>query len=212
MQRIGFLTYSGVEELDLVGPWEMATMWRTYANGPDCIMVGQSTTPIKCAKGMSLAAEFDFKTCPALDMLVVPGGFAAFDEMNNDKLISFIQSTAKDAQHMMSVCSGSFLLLKAGLLTGKKATTHWKAIGPLGDAGVEVVQERYVRDGNIWTSGGVSAGIDLMLHFIAETAGREAADIVQFNAEYYPENTIYGNSHKTDGNPAYMSRLRADKE
>ncbi len=207
MKRIGFLAYPGVEELDLVGPWEMATMWRDYAGGPQCVLVAQTTGAVRCAKGLELVADTDFASCPPLDALVVPGGFAAFHEMENEVLVNFVRASATDGRHVLSVCSGSFILLAAGLLEGRRATSHWKVLGKLRDAGVEVVEERFVRDGRVWSSGGVSAGIDLMLHFISEIAGRDAAASVQHNAEYYPSRRVYGLAHLAPDLPDYMKRL-----
>ena len=207
MRPVGFLAYPGVEELDLVGPWEMATMWQTYAKGPPSVVVAKQAGPVACAKGLSIVAHHGYDDAPHLSALLVPGGFAAFDVMKDEETISYVKSAAAEADHVMSVCSGSFILMAAGLLKGKRATTHWKAIGSLRDAGVDVVEERFVRDGNLWTSAGVSAGIDLILHFLAETEGREVADVVQHNAEYYPDGAPYGESHKSEGMPAYMSRL-----
>lgn len=207
MARIGFLAFPGVEELDLVGPWELATMWRDYADGPECLLVAQQKGPVRCAKGLAILAEEDFASCPPLDALVVPGGFAAFDEMKNGALVDFVRAAARGGKDVLSVCSGSFVLLAAGLLENRQATTHWKVLGQLREAGVEVVEERFVRDGNIWSSGGVSAGMDLMLHFIAETAGAEAAASVQHNAEYYPTRQLYGRAHEVPGMPAYMKGL-----
>lgn len=207
MQRIGFLAYAGVEELDLVGPWEMATMWRAYAGGPECVVVAERQGALRCAKGLGIVADYDFSTCPPLDALVVPGGFAAFDEMKNERLVGFVRDAAAGGRDILSVCSGSFILLAAGLLESRCATTHWKVIGRLREAGVSVIEERFARDGNIWSSGGVAAGMDLMLHYIAETAGANAAGIVQHNAEFYPMNRIYGSMHRGPGMPAYMANL-----
>ncbi|WP_416797622.1 DJ-1/PfpI family protein [Ciceribacter azotifigens] len=207
MKRIGFLAYPGVEELDLVGPWEMATMWQTYAGGPDCLVVGAGKGSVRCAKGLVIGAEYDFATCPSLDALVVPGGFSAFDEMRNERLIGFVRDNGGEGKNILSVCSGSFILLAAGLLKNRRATTHWKVLDRLREAGVDVVEERFVRDGNVWSSGGVSAGMDLMLHFIAETAGADTAGEVQHNAEYYPTRRLYGSAHLSSGMPAYMKTL-----
>lgn len=207
MERIGFLAFPGVEELDLVGPWEMATMWQTYAGGPACVTVAEAAGPLRCAKGLGIVADHDFTSCPPLDALVVPGGFAAFDEMRNERLVGFVGAVAARGAPILSVCSGAFILLAAGLLAGRRATTHWKAIANLREAGIEIVEERWVHDGPIWSSGGVSAGIDLLLAFIAETAGAEAAGIVQHNAEYYPAGMAYGTLHREQGMPAYMRQL-----
>lgn len=207
MKPIGFLAYSGVEELDLVGPWEMATMWRDYADGPDCVVVAAEAGSLTCAKGLGITAHHGFGDAPVLGALLVPGGFAAFDVMKDDATLSYVRKVAEEADHMLAVCSGAFILLGAGLLAGKRAATHWKAISALRDAGVEVSGERFTRDGNIWSSGGVSAGMDLFLHFIAETEGENKAAIVQHNAEYYPGGRIYGNLHEGAGLPAYMKNL-----
>jgi transcriptional regulator GlxA family with amidase domain len=107
-------------------------------------------------------------------------------------LIDFVSSQAKTCKAVLSVCTGAFILHGAGLLSRKKATTHWgslKRLRALCD--VEVVEDRYVQDGNVWSSAGVSAGIDLMLAFIASVAGPEAAGKVQFSAEYYPSTVLY---------------------
>lgn len=204
---VGFLAYPGVEELDLVGPWEIATMWRDYAGGPACRVIAALPGPIACAKGMTIVADHGFDDAPALSVLVVPGGFAAFDVMKDAATIAFVRRAGAGADHVMSVCSGAFILAAAGFLEGRRATTHWKATGALRDLGIDVAEERWVQDGTVWTSAGVSAGIDLMLNFIAQIRGAETADIVAHNAEYYPEARPFGSLHRAAGLPAYMGRL-----
>ncbi len=192
-RRFAFLMFDRYEELDLIGPWEMATMWRDYAGGPECFTVSQNGGVVTCAKGLKSVADHSFDNCPAFNYLLVPGGFSAFDEMNNTALIDWVKARARNAEHVLSVCTGSFILHAAGLLNGRKATTHWKAIDQIGQLpGVEAVHQRWVRDGNVWSSAGVSAGIDLTLGFIAAIDGEDAASNVQHNAEYYPEGVIYG--------------------
>jgi transcriptional regulator GlxA family with amidase domain len=93
------------------------------------------------------------------------------------------------------------------LLDGVKATTNWKVIGKLREAGVEVVEERYVHDGKVWSSGGVSAGIDMLLAFIAHEADAKAAWVTQYQSEYLPEGRLYGPMSEWDGAPAYARRL-----
>jgi len=177
-----------------VGPWQIAALWKAYAGGPQTmVMVGETAETLTCAKGMILTPHCSFKDCPALDYLVVPGGFSAFDEMQNQRLLGFLKAAALRAQHTMSVCTGSFLLQAAGLLDGKSATTNWKALDQFEALdGVTLVEDRIVRDGNIWTSGGVAAGIDMMLAMIAELAGPDVAGTVQRHAEYYPPQKQYG--------------------
>jgi transcriptional regulator GlxA family with amidase domain len=189
----GFLMYPKYEELDLIGPWEMATMWRDYASGPACITVSEKGGRVDCAKGLKSIADHSFADCPPLDYLLIPGGFAAFDEMKNPALVAWARAAAHSAQHVLSVCTGSFILHAAGILAGRRATTHWKALNMMRELpGVTVVEQRWVRDGNVWTSAGVSAGMDLLLGFVEAVDGAEAAGAVQKNAEYYPDSRIYG--------------------
>lgn len=203
----GILIFPQVEELDFVGPWEMLTMWGKVADGPHCALVAERLAPVICAKGMSVNPSCDFESCPPLDYLVVPGGIGTRTEVTNPRLIEFISRQAASCQAVLSVCTGSFLLHAAGLLTGKRATTHWGSLDrlrALGDVSVE--EERFVHDGTIWTSAGVSAGIDMILAFIAAVAGNNVAGQVQLQAEYYPSNTRYGESGSCDDAPAYVAR------
>jgi transcriptional regulator GlxA family with amidase domain len=192
-RTFGFLMFPKFEELDLIGPWEMATMWRDYARGPSCLTISENGGLITCAKGLKTTADVSFADCPALDYLLVPGGFAAFDEMRNARLLAFVRERAATASHVLSVCTGSFILHAAGLLDGRCATTHWKARDDMRKLpGVTVLDDRWVRDGNVWTSAGVSAGMDLALGFIEAIDGAKAAGSVQKNAEYYPDGRVYG--------------------
>ena len=204
--NFGILVFDDVEELDFVGPWEMLTMWSKVANGPSqCLVVAQSPGPVKCAKGLSVNPHFSFADCPRLDYLLVPGGQGTRKEVGNRALLEFITVQARTCEAVLSVCTGSFVLHAAGLLSGKKATTHWASLERLRALGdVTVVEERYVQDGNVWSSSGVSAGIDLMLAFIASVAGDEAAGKVQFSAEYYPSATRYGGYESHAQAPAYL--------
>jgi transcriptional regulator GlxA family with amidase domain len=204
-RRFGFLCYPGFEELDLIGPWEMATMWRSYARGPECLTVAASAGPMRCAKGLGVVVDHGYEDCPPLDYLLVPGGFAAFEVMSDAALLGFLRDRAAGARAVLSVCTGSFILHAAGLLEGRAATTHWKALPRLrAAAGVRVQETRFTQDGPIWTSGGVSAGMDLLLAFIAAEAGEEAASLVQWNAEYYPDGTRHGHAHESAEAPAYL--------
>ncbi len=205
--RFGVLIFPQAEELDFVGPWEMLTMWSKYADGPKhCLIVAQSAEPVHCAKGMTVVPHVSFETCPPLDYLLVPGGQGTRTEVNNPKLVGFVAQQAAHCKAVLSVCTGSFVLHAAGLLAGRKATTHWGSLKRLRELGdVQVVQERFVRDGNVWSSAGVSAGIDLMLAFIASVASEETAGKVQFYSEYYPSQTRYGGFDKHADAPAYLS-------
>jgi transcriptional regulator GlxA family with amidase domain len=204
--NFGILVFPDVEELDFVGPWEMLSMWGKFAEGPEQrLIVAQSVEPVICAKGLSVNPHLPFEQCPQLDFLLVPGGQGTRKEVDNPALIRFISDQSRQCTSVLSVCTGAFLLHRAGLLSGKKATTHWNSLDRLKALGdVTVVEERIVRDGNVWSSAGVSAGIDLLLALIADTAGEETAGKVQFGAEYYPMAKRYGTIHKSPLAPGYL--------
>jgi transcriptional regulator GlxA family with amidase domain len=204
--KFGILLFPAVEELDFVGPWEMLAMWKQVAGGPEtCLLVSQEEAPVVCAKGMSVNPHVSFVSCPALDVLLVPGGQGTRTEVNNAVLVDFVARQSAGCEAVLSVCTGAFLLHAAGILQGRKATTHWGSLDRLEALGnVQVVQERYVRDGKVWSSAGVSAGIDLMLAFIAATAGEDAAGKVQFSSEYYPSAKNYGTYTAHEKAPAYI--------
>lgn len=206
--NFGVLVFGGVEELDFIGPWEVLKIWSKIAGGPEnCFIVAESKSPIICARDLSINPHVSFNDCPKLDYLLVPGGHGTRKEVNNPALTEFVAKQAQHCQTVLSVCTGSFILHAAGLLSGKKATTHWASLDRLRALGdVEVIEERFVNDGNIWTSAGISAGIDLMLAFIAHTAGEKAAGRVQFSSEYYPDPTVYGQPEQHPDAPMYLKR------
>lgn len=205
----GIVIFDRVEELDFVGPWEMLNMWRQVAGGPPCVLVAQNSAPVVCAKGMSVNPTTDFEHCPELDYLLVPGGQGTRTEVQNSRLLEFVASRASRCQAVLSVCTGAFVLHAAGLLSGKRATTHLASLNRLRALGdIDVVEERFVRDGKIWSSSGVSAGIDLTLAFIASVAGAEVAGKVQYYAEYYPSGMKYGGDAIHEHAPSYVRTPR----
>lgn len=201
----GILIYPGVEELDFQGPWEMVGMWHKYAGGPRPRLLARDMQVVQCAHGMRVLPDADFATAGPLTQLLVPGGFAAFDEMKQADVTGFVRHHADAGATLMSVCSGSFILLAAGVLAGRRACTNWKVVDRLREAGIEVVEERYTRDGSVWTSAGVSAGIDMLLACIADRCGEEVASVVQMHAEYFPEGRVYGHARDAQPVPAYIA-------
>lgn len=206
--NFGILVFDGVEELDFIGPWELLKIWSKVANGPqNCVIIGESPAAITCARGLSVNPHVSFEDCPRLDYLLVPGGLGTREEVENKVLLNFVESQAHHCQAVLSVCTGSFVLHAAGLLSNKRATTHWASLDRLKALGdVEVIEERYVRDGSVWTSAGISAGMDLMLAFIASIAGDEVAGQVQFASEYYPDSISYGGFERHPNAPTYLKR------
>ena len=164
--------------------------------------------PVLCAKGMTVLPHTSLALCGQLDYLLVPGGEGMRSAVNNEVLIEFVTRQASQCKAVLSVCTGSFILHAAGLLSGRRATTHWGSLGrmrALGD--VTVVEERFVQDGKVWSSAGVSAGIDLMLAFIGSVASAETAGKVQFAAEYYPSSAKYSGFEKHAQAPAYVREI-----
>ena len=208
--NFGILVFPGVEELDFIGPWEMLTMWSEHLKGPmHCRIVAQSYEPVTCAKRVSINPHVSFADCPPLDYLLVPGGMGTRTEVDNPVIIDFIAAQARHCKEVLSVCTGAFMLHRAGLLMGKKATTHWASLNRLRAFGdVQVVEERLVRDAGIWCSAGVSAGIDMTLAFIAAVAGDEVAGQVQLAAEFYPDAKRYGGAAVLDNAPRYIRETR----
>jgi len=206
VMNFGFLVFPDFEELDLVGPWEMIGYWSQIAQGPtQRLLIAEHPGPVVGNKGLSLNPQITFSDCPPLEYLLIPGGWGTRKEVDNENLIHFVSGQANHCKAILSVCTGSFILHRAGLLSGLKATTHWASLDRLRALGdVHVVEERIVQDGRIWTSAGVSAGIDLALVFIAQEAGEDAAGQVQFASEYYPLHKSYGQFRNNEKAPQYI--------
>jgi transcriptional regulator GlxA family with amidase domain len=206
--NFGFLIFPGLEELDLVGPWEIISLWSKFAKGPEnCLMIAENYDPVICQKGMSINPHVDFSDCPKLDFLLVPGGEGTKSEVNNSSLIQFVARQAKHCRAVLSVCTGTFILHQAGLLSNRRATTHWASLQKLRSLDdVKVVEDRIVRDGNIWTAAGISAGIDLALAFVEDMTDGKTAGKIQLGAEYYPSTISYGMMHEIPQTPEYLRK------
>jgi transcriptional regulator GlxA family with amidase domain len=204
--NFGFLLFNDLEELDLVGPWEIISIWSKHFDGPtNCVMIAEKDDPVKCFNGMMIRPHKVFADAPTLDYLLVPGGRGTRKEVENKPLIDFVSGQAETCRVILSVCTGSFILHSAGLLKSKKATTHFSMLDNLRNLdGVEVIEKRFIKDGKVWTSAGVSAGIDMALELIAQEAGEETAGKVQLYAEYYPAGILYGTAHKEPQAPGYI--------
>ena len=185
-KTFGFLLFSGTEELDLVGPWEMVGLWRKYAGGPRSITIAATSDPVRCAKGLVIQPDIDFSSAGTIDFLLVPGGEGVDAAARRTEITEFISQTYATAQHLLSVCTGAFLLDAAGLLSDQRVATHYAHRARLQNSpGVTVSEERWVQSGNIWSSAGISAGIDLTLAFISHVAGADVERQVRERAEYH---------------------------
>lgn len=187
-QKIGILMFKGVEELDFAGPFEVFNMANQGEERADVRLLAERLDPVVCAKGMRVLPDHTLDDHPPLDVLLVPGGMATVEEVKNERLLDWLRKTAPGCQWVTSVCSGSMLLLAAGIAKGKRITTHWGAIEALRQmGGAEVVEgPRFVRDGNLVTSAGVSAGIDMALWLVGQMFGVPTARMTQRWMQYDP--------------------------
>lgn len=180
---IGFLLFPQVQQLDLTGPYEfLAALAGTRLH-----LIWKMLDPIVSTTGLILTPNADFASCPQLDLMCVPGGYGINALLEDDETIAFVKRQAVQARYVTSVCTGALLLGAAGLLRGRKATTHWNARDLLPRFGAIEAEGRVVQDGNLFTAGGVTAGIDFGLAIVAELAGREEAETIQLGLEYRPE-------------------------
>ena len=180
--RVGFLAFDGVTQLDLTGPLQVLS--RT----PNSQMhvVALTATVTTDVPGFVLQTTQLLDACPPLDVLVVPGGYGVDNAIRSERLLAFVRTQAESARHVCSVCTGAFILGAAGLLKGRRSTTHWAYRHLLPLVGAIPVAERVVRDGKFFSGGGVTAGIDFGLTLLEELAGREYAASVQLALEYDP--------------------------
>jgi cyclohexyl-isocyanide hydratase len=180
--QIGLLLFPQVQQLDLTGPYEV------FASLPGTTMhlPARTLDPVRTATGLILVPTTTLDDCPALDVLCVPGGIGVNAVLGDETVLGFVRRQAAGARFVTSVCTGALVLGAAGLLRGRRATTHWASHDLLAAFGAIPVHGRVVRDGNLLTGGGVTAGIDFALTLVAEIAGREAAETIQLNLEYAP--------------------------
>lgn len=195
---VGILLFNDVEVLDFCGPFEVFSVTRLNeekrrqeASPFSVLLVAEKKDPITTAGGMRVLPDYDLDDCPRLDILVVPGGWGTRTEMNNARLVDWITRRSRQIETLASVCTGSLLLGKAGLLDGKRATTHWRALDWMQELFPETRVERhlhFVEDGNLITSAGISAGIDMALKVVSRHFGDDAARNTAKNMEYpFPE-------------------------
>jgi transcriptional regulator GlxA family with amidase domain len=192
VRRFGIALFDGVEELDWVGPWEVLTAWEREfpEDGVEVFTMGRSHEPIRCSKGARVLADFTWTDHPAFDALVFPGGRGTRAMLGDEQVIAWIRDAALSAAVMVSVCTGALVFADAGLLNGRRATTHWSALDrlrSLGDAITVDSDARFVDDGNVITAAGVSAGIDVALHLVDRFGSRQRAVEVRRAIQYDPE-------------------------
>jgi transcriptional regulator GlxA family with amidase domain len=184
VSTIGFVLYPRFTALDFIGPYEVLSR----LPGHRSVVIAESNEPVPAEQGpVTVTPEFTFGNAPPLDVVLVPGGPGQLEQMGNAEMRAYLRAAAEQAALVTSVCTGALILGDAGLLDGKRATTHWLAYEALAGLGATPVAERIVRDGNVITAAGVSAGIDLALLLAAEIAGEEMAKAIQLGIEYDPQ-------------------------
>jgi transcriptional regulator GlxA family with amidase domain len=189
MTTIGILIFDGAEELDFVGPWEVFTMAAKLGYDVRAVTIAERAEPVRCAKEMRVIPDCAIADAPALDVVLVPGGQGTRTEVENPVPIDWLRKLGPQLRWVTSVCTGALLLCEAGFARGKRVTTHWAFVEELRKRypDVEVLERvRYVRDGNLCTAAGVSAGIDLALWLTGQLFGVDAARKTQRMMEYDP--------------------------
>jgi cyclohexyl-isocyanide hydratase len=181
--HVGFLIFPAVQQLDLTGPYEVfASLPGTRVH-----LVWKDLTPVESVTGLPFQPTVTLRDCPPLDVLCVPGGAGINALLEDHEVLDFLRAQAGRVRYLTSVCTGALVLGAAGLLAGRRATTHWASHDLLARFGAVAVHARVVRDGNLITAGGVTAGIDFGLAVVAEIAGRAEAETIQLRLEYAPE-------------------------
>jgi cyclohexyl-isocyanide hydratase len=181
--QIGSLLFEGLDQIDLTGPFEVLSRLpnATYR------LYGKTAAPVRDVKGLQLTPDATLADAPPLDVLHVPGGFGQEALMEDEEVLDWIRRQAGGARSVFSVCTGALLCGAAGLLKGRRATTHWASFHLLPFFGAIPVNERVIVDGNWVFAAGVTAGIDGALRLAAELRGEDVAKSIQLYMAYAPE-------------------------
>ena len=201
--EIGSLIFERLDQIDLTGPFEVFSRipnstYRVY---------GKTTAPLRDLRGLQMIADATLAQAPQLDLLHIPGGFGQEALMDDEEILGWIRHQAKDARCVFSVCTGALILGAAGLLQGRRATTHWASIDLLPQFGATVVSERVVRDGKFVFAAGVTSGIDGALRVAADLRGDEVAQGIQLAIAYAPEPPFNAGTPET-APPAVLARAK----
>lgn len=195
VKQIGILLFADVEELDAVGPWEVLSFWtNTFPEdgyAVSCLSRGGGL--VQCAKGLVIQAHHSFADAPPLEVLIYPGGRGTRPQLTDEVQLDWVRRQRDTVALMTSVCTGSLVYAAAGLLSHRPATTHWASLDTLAelDPTIDVrTDERFVDDGDVITSAGVSAGIDMALHLVDRLAGTDRARQVRRGIQYDPARPV----------------------
>lgn len=212
--HFGILVFPGVQLLDLVGPYEVFTS----VPGARADLIWKDLQPVASSSGLPVTPTATLADCPPLGVLCVPGGGGINALLEDEAVLDFIRAQAAGARFVTSVCTGALVLGAAGLLKGRKATTHWHARDLLSPLGAEATEGRVVKDGELITAGGVTSGIDFGLAIVAELCGRKEAETIQLELEYAPEPPFEAGTPQTASADIVatakerMAKIRAERE
>ncbi|MCA9781559.1 MAG: DJ-1/PfpI family protein [Candidatus Eremiobacteraeota bacterium] len=187
--QVAFVLFPNLTQLDLTGPLQILHR----LPGATIHLAAASREPVPSDCGLSLVPTCTFEEVSKVDLLCIPGGFGVSGAIREPRLMEFVSRAGGQAQYLTSVCTGAFVLGAAGLLKGKRATTHWAYRDLLTKVGAIPVDQRVVKDGPVITGGGVTAGIDFAFTVVEEIAGTEMAERIQVGLEYRPEAREYPN-------------------
>jgi cyclohexyl-isocyanide hydratase len=191
---VGFVIFPGITQLDFTGPFEVLSRLGTppSISAPSKFpqsrthVVAKTMLPVVSDRGLSIIPTCTFDSCPPLDLICLPGGPGVVEALADVETVDFVRRQGAGAAYVTSVCMGAFLVGAAGLLNGRRAATHWAYVDLLPLVGARHEKGRVVRDGNVFTSGGVTSGIDFAFSIVAELAGPEVAQAIQLGIEYDP--------------------------
>jgi cyclohexyl-isocyanide hydratase len=205
--HVNFLLFEGLTQLDMTGPYEV------LANAPGFTVdfVAKTREPVRCDRGLQFVPTQTLASAAPCDLLVVPGGPGTDDAIVDADWVAFTRTQGLAAQYVFGICTGSLLLGAAGLLRGKRASSHWRARELLARFGAIPSDERMCVDGNIYTAGGVTSGIDMGLKVVAALCGVDVAKLIQLQIEYDPKPPFPGGTPATS-EPAVVERYLAMSE
>ncbi|MDM7831425.1 DJ-1/PfpI family protein [Cellulomonas edaphi] len=188
--RVGIFVFDGAEELDVVGPYEVLAAWaRVSPLHPEVVTFSRDGGGVRCAKGLCVVPDLAAADVGPLHVLVYPGGHGTRALAADPDHLAWVREMRERTPLMASVCTGALVYAAAGLLTGRTATTHWSAFDELVALDPSVLADdeaRYVDDGDVVTSAGVSAGIDMALHLVARLDSVDVARAVRREIQYDP--------------------------
>jgi len=199
--NIGFVIFPNLTQLDFTGPLQVLSR----LPGAKTHIVAKSLDPVSSDCGLGLVPTTTFQACPALHLICVPGGSGVLQAMTDPETVAFVRQAAAGARYVTSVCTGAFVLGAAGVLQGRRATTHWAYTDLLPLVGATHEKRRVVWDGNVVTAGGVTSGIDFALAIVGELADAGVAQSIQLGIEYDPEPPF--DAGHPDRAPAMVRRL-----